>query len=79
MAKETILRAAGTCACKLARRIRPAYYFDGALTHQATGWSSGIEANVVPVDDLAYYLDTVHWLDALTPPGTRPGAARRQG
>ena len=24
--------------------------------------------NVTPADDLAYYLDTVHWLDALTPP-----------
>ena len=24
--------------------------------------------DVMPVDDLAYYLDTVHWLDALNPP-----------
>jgi hypothetical protein len=24
--------------------------------------------DVKPVDELAYYLDTVHWLDALTPP-----------
>jgi hypothetical protein len=24
--------------------------------------------NVTPADELAYYLDTVHWLDALTPP-----------
>jgi TIR domain len=24
--------------------------------------------NVEPGDELAYYLDTVHWLDALTPP-----------
>jgi branched-chain amino acid transport system ATP-binding protein len=24
--------------------------------------------NITPADELAYYLDTVHWLDALTPP-----------
>lgn len=77
MAKETILRAAGTGACKLARRIRSAYYFDGALTHHATGWLSGIEANVVPVDDLAYSRSLAQC--AHPAPGTRPGAARRQG